>query len=175
MSTNAYGCLLPHLTRFTIASLHETQPSTPLTQKAPKVRKTSKKRSTLHKRFAGYKEPLAPRLARPEFQLILLKKLKEQTANIFNLWRRGRDSNPRGSYPPTRFPSVLLRPLGHLSNPRLSEGFRPASIRVNIVIGKWPSILKRRERDSNSREDFSPTGFRNQRFQPLSHPSILIW
>ncbi len=40
----------------------------------------------------------------------------------FYLWRRGRDSNPRGSYPPTRFPSVLLRPLGHLSNPRLSEG-----------------------------------------------------
>ena len=30
-------------------------------------------------------------------------------------WRRGRDSNPRYSYPYTRFPSVLLKPLGHLS------------------------------------------------------------
>ena len=30
-------------------------------------------------------------------------------------WRRGRDSNPRYGYPYTRFPSVLLRPLGHLS------------------------------------------------------------
>ena len=32
-----------------------------------------------------------------------------------SLLRRGRDSNPRCSYPHTRFPSVLLRPLGHLS------------------------------------------------------------
>ncbi len=33
----------------------------------------------------------------------------------WHIWRRGRDSNPRWSYPHTRFPSVLLRPLGHLS------------------------------------------------------------
>ena len=32
-----------------------------------------------------------------------------------NNWRRGRDSNPRQDYSRTRFPSVLLRPLGHLS------------------------------------------------------------
>ena len=32
-------------------------------------------------------------------------------------WRRGRDSNPRYGYPYTRFPSVLLKPLGHLSAP----------------------------------------------------------
>ena len=30
-------------------------------------------------------------------------------------WRRGWDSNPRLSFPNTRFPSVLLKPLGHLS------------------------------------------------------------
>src|SRR5262249_14155364 len=30
-------------------------------------------------------------------------------------WRRDRDSNPGGSFPPTRFPSVRLQPLGHLS------------------------------------------------------------
>ena len=30
-------------------------------------------------------------------------------------WRRGRDSNPRYVLPHTRFPSVLLKPLGHLS------------------------------------------------------------
>src|SRR5437867_10687389 len=29
--------------------------------------------------------------------------------------RREWDSNPRWSYPHTRFPSVLLKPLGHLS------------------------------------------------------------
>ncbi len=31
-------------------------------------------------------------------------------------WRRGWDSNPRWSYPHTRFPSELLQPLGHLSS-----------------------------------------------------------
>src|SRR5579862_2798419 len=31
------------------------------------------------------------------------------------VWRRGWDSNPRLSFPNTRFPSVLLQPLGHLS------------------------------------------------------------
>ena len=30
-------------------------------------------------------------------------------------WRREGDSNPRGSCPPIRFPSVRLKPLGHLS------------------------------------------------------------
>lgn len=29
--------------------------------------------------------------------------------------QRGRDSNPRYSYPHTNFPGLLLRPLGHLS------------------------------------------------------------
>ena len=31
-------------------------------------------------------------------------------------WRRERDSNPRNGLPFTRFPSVRLQPLGHLSN-----------------------------------------------------------
>lgn len=31
------------------------------------------------------------------------------------IWRRERDSNPRDGYPPTHFPGVRLRPLGHLS------------------------------------------------------------
>jgi hypothetical protein len=30
-------------------------------------------------------------------------------------WRRGRDSNPRDGCPPTHFPGVRLRPLGHPS------------------------------------------------------------
>jgi hypothetical protein len=30
--------------------------------------------------------------------------------------QRGRDSNPRCSYPHTNFPGLLLQPLGHLSN-----------------------------------------------------------
>ena len=40
-----------------------------------------------------------------------------QTYSILpdNKWRRERDSNPRYSFPYTRFPGVLLQPLGHLS------------------------------------------------------------
>src|SRR2546428_13659235 len=34
---------------------------------------------------------------------------------VSSLKRREWDSNPRWSYPHTRFPSVLLKPLGHLS------------------------------------------------------------
>ena len=33
-------------------------------------------------------------------------------------WRRERDSNPRDGFPPTHFPGVRLRPLGHLSGRR---------------------------------------------------------
>src|SRR5580700_8303515 len=36
-------------------------------------------------------------------------------------WRREWDSNPRLSFPNTRFPSVLLKPLGHLSVPDCRE------------------------------------------------------
>jgi hypothetical protein len=37
-------------------------------------------------------------------------------------WRRGWDSNPRYGFPYTRFPSVRLKPLGHLSGPEKSRG-----------------------------------------------------
>ncbi len=36
---------------------------------------------------------------------------------LSKVWRREWDSNPRLSFPNTRFPSVLLKPLGHLSVP----------------------------------------------------------
>ena len=38
-----------------------------------------------------------------------------RTAARHSRWRRGRDSNPRYGCPYTRFPSVLFRPLRHLS------------------------------------------------------------
>ena len=57
-------------------------------------------------------------LAKP----LLLPMLGEQLhsgitfANGFcTLWRREWDSNPRYGFPHTRFPSVRLKPLGHLS------------------------------------------------------------
>jgi integrase len=36
-------------------------------------------------------------------------------SNLLKIWRRERDSNPRYGFPYTRFPSVRLQPLGHLS------------------------------------------------------------
>ena len=40
---------------------------------------------------------------------------KNFSINIYLSLRRGRDSNPRYGFPHTRFPSVRLKPLGHLS------------------------------------------------------------
>ena len=37
-------------------------------------------------------------------------------------WRKGWDSNPRYGFPHTRFPSVRLKPLGHLSGGLLLKG-----------------------------------------------------
>lgn len=37
-------------------------------------------------------------------------------------WRRRRDSNPRGGFPPAPLAGVCLRPLGHLSNSGGSNG-----------------------------------------------------
>ena len=37
-------------------------------------------------------------------------------------WRREWDSNPRYGFPHTRFPSVRLKPLGHLSGGPLMTG-----------------------------------------------------
>jgi hypothetical protein len=38
-------------------------------------------------------------------------------------WRRGWDSNPRYGFPYTRFPSVRLKPLGHLSTWKIGRQY----------------------------------------------------
>src|SRR5690606_32622206 len=48
-------------------------------------------------------------------------------------WRRERDSNPRDGYPPTHFPGVRLRPLGHLS--ARPPGEPPAGARTILTDG----------------------------------------
>lgn len=41
---------------------------------------------------------------------------RREKSSLQKIWRRERDSNPRyGFRPYTRFPVVLLQPLGHLS------------------------------------------------------------
>src|SRR3954465_11844138 len=51
------------------------------------------------------------------------------------VWRRERDSNPWYGFPYTRFPSVLLKPLGHLSvrwHPSLPAGAGPRQGEVDV-------------------------------------------
>src|SRR3984957_9495347 len=61
-----------------------------------------------------------------------------QLARQAKAWRREWDSNPRYGFPHTRFPSVRLKPLGHLSGcpvlkgqevffHRLWESYRPGA------------------------------------------------
>ena len=57
---------------------------------------------------------------------------------FLNIWRRVWDLNPRGAFTPTRFPVVLLRPLGQLSV------LKPTKIFMKLF--KW-----RRGWDSNPR------------------------
>ena len=46
-------------------------------------------------------------------------------------WRREWDSNPRYGFPYTRFPSVRLQPLGHLSKPRREAQYSGGRTRYN--------------------------------------------
>src|SRR4051812_36306737 len=51
-------------------------------------------------------------------------------------WRREWDSNPRYGFPHTRFPSVRLKPLGHLSGCPLMKG-RPRFCK-SAGVTAWP-------------------------------------
>src|SRR5215813_7923695 len=62
-----------------------------------------------------YPIPLLPSGPGGVFRLQLHSPPKPVRLSGLPLKRREWDSNPRWSYPHTRFPSVLLKPLGHLS------------------------------------------------------------
>ncbi|CCD99583.1 hypothetical protein BRAS3809_2780020 [Bradyrhizobium sp. STM 3809] len=53
-------------------------------------------------------------------------------------WRREWDSNPRYGFPHTRFPSVRLKPLGHLSGGPLLAGSGAFCKRGGGVWAKFP-------------------------------------
>src|SRR5213082_3624476 len=53
-------------------------------------------------------------------------------------WRREWDSNPRYSFPHTRFPSVRLKPLGHLSGCPLLNGAHDFCKRVRPERQQFP-------------------------------------
>ena len=50
------------------------------------------------------------------------KNILVNSVTYYKLWRREWDSNPRYGFPHTRFPSVRLKPLGHLSGGPLLKG-----------------------------------------------------
>src|SRR5260370_41566983 len=47
---------------------------------------------------------------------------RTENTRLWASWRREWDSNPRYGFPHTRFPSVRLKPLGHLSGGPLLKG-----------------------------------------------------
>ena len=54
--------------------------------------------------------------------VLLLMKKDGYASSVGGDWRREWDSNPRYGFPHTRFPSVRLKPLGHLSGGPLLKG-----------------------------------------------------
>ncbi len=68
-------------------------------------------------------------------------------------WRRDRDSNPGDGFPPTHFPGVRLRPLGHLSvarifavSSRALQGGNPRENNGNHLGGSGPAARVARVR-----------------------------
>src|ERR1700761_7376108 len=56
------------------------------------------------------------------YKIILKNNRITITISCLISWRREWDSNPRYGFPHTRFPSVRLKPLGHLSGCPLLKG-----------------------------------------------------
>src|SRR3981081_4252996 len=59
-----------------------------------------------------------------------------------NEWRREWDSNPRYSFPHTRFPSVRLKPLGHLSGWPVLTGRDDFCKRLRRRRRRFPQIIE---------------------------------
>ena len=68
-------------------------------------------------------------------------------------WRRERDSNPRDGSPPTHFPGVRHRPLGHLSGGRTKPS--PGRLRKPAA---GPARPSRMVRDPTNRRKFAHRG-----------------
>lgn len=53
---------------------------------------------------------------------VVCLRIRSESTRPLGSWRREWDSNPRYGFPHTRFPSVRLKPLGHLSGAPSLEG-----------------------------------------------------
>jgi hypothetical protein len=64
-----------------------------------------------------------------------------------DIWRRGRDSNPRYGFPHTHFPGVRLQPLGHPSVARARPGTRAEGDSTGRYAGA-SSLARARQREA---------------------------
>src|SRR5215510_2099490 len=107
----------------------------------------------------AYPIPLLPSGPGGVFELQLHSPPKPVQLSGVALKRREWDSNPRWSYPHTRFPSVLLKPLGHLSRTfRLYHRFRHYIVSIRTGCGVIVSNTFRRSAVSfplSIRQNFS--------------------
>ena len=120
------GCSRQGLTRSRAASrpdpgihssLHRTSSADQFCGPVQRTHSTDQRRHRKTSTAAVEPDPGAsnrrtPTRGRPSIQLLVLEL---QRLVIEQGWRRGWDSNPRYGLTHTRFPSVLLKPLGHLS------------------------------------------------------------
>src|SRR5262245_11181682 len=79
--------------------------------------------------------------------------------------RRGRDSNPRYSFPYAALARRCLRPLGHLSRVKRTRSVLFAH--VTIRLSPWPLA----EEEGFEPPGLSSSGFQDRRLKPLGHSS----
>lgn len=150
-----YGCSLPGLTRF--AAPRRAGPD-----RQRRLTRTVPREPALRQGFnpaiadCGYRAPLPPRLARSQ--------------------RRRRDSNPRWADAHTRFPSALLKPLGHSSSRALGGQYPRQGSNLRLRFRR-PALYPLSYGGTTERVGFEPTvdgvhtAFREQHHQPLGHLS----
>ena len=89
--------------------------------------------------------------------------LIEAPGRASEVWRRGRDLNPRYGFPYTAFPMPRLRPLGHLSTELVGRPFRSKMADTQYL---FPLLAER--------VGFEPTvPLRGQRFSRPSESATL--
>ena len=67
-------------------------------------------------------EPTIKKFSLPGDSSLISLSIRKIAYRASVAWRREWDSNPRYGFPHTRFPSVRLKPLGHLSGGPLLKG-----------------------------------------------------
>ena len=88
------------------------------------------------------------------------EKCKPKQKDRERVWRTVRDSNPRGGFPPTRFPGVRLRPLGQpsLRNPLAKPERRRKGRHISAIFFCNSASWRRISSMSSSPSPLLPSG-----------------